>query len=724
MFSTECETFDVIVLGLGLAGLGACEELEKSGAKWVALEAGDRVGGRVHSCRLPHNDHVSCPILEFGATWVHGGEEGNAAFRLAQRFGLLKKEKETGEDAEKAKSEDGEGEREQAPGTAAAVSSPFLSSEGETSVGSRRTWVEDEDDFLDACTVGKGSRQESYRIVSPDSPSKQDLTLNIQMRLADVEGKRALDATTVGRCIARWEEAMEVLYTDECRGAQKDQCALSKVMEQLAILQSADGPPKPIQPVEDERVSVMTTTHERKIYGALYILQCLTEGSPDMRILSSRLFSDYTELDGPHLKLHKLGGMQELPNRVAAELNDAVEGNRSRLRLRHLVRSVSWAGSSSTSSSSASASDYPIVVEALDTSSSPSGVPRRFACRRVVVTFSLGVLKASIEMSANSQQQKEVRIPEEFRAPQFFPSLPPWKARAVSSLGMGIVEKVYVCVCREGEAPMLKQMLKKGHEGEEGRDGGIVLCRPKALLCAESSHLYPFFAPPPLSLAEEPSQAEKGKEEGDPGDWLRGVPVMEPTGPFFYGAWIGAPAAARLSLSLRSGSMEAEKDAAEGFVSLLNQVVGSSSASSKGVEEGDDEKGGKFVLCRYDFETGLPVPVAEDRETSEGVPRCISVGGETVSGHGYLLRSQWGTDPRFRGAYSFPQLGCTGDEVSRLACPVSASGEPFHSECGEGEGRLFFAGEACNGSFFGTMHGAWESGVEAGGKVVASLGGK
>jgi monoamine oxidase len=69
------------VVGAGLAGLVAADELRQGGAEVVVLEARDRVGGRVWSRRLDNGATV-----EMGAEFVL---PGNTAIReLAQRFGL------------------------------------------------------------------------------------------------------------------------------------------------------------------------------------------------------------------------------------------------------------------------------------------------------------------------------------------------------------------------------------------------------------------------------------------------------------------------------------------------------------------------------------------------------------------------------------------------------------------------------------------------------------
>jgi monoamine oxidase len=71
----------VVVVGAGLAGLVAADELARAGVEVVVLEARSRVGGRVWSERLPNG-----AVVEMGAEFIL---PGNTAIReLVGRFGL------------------------------------------------------------------------------------------------------------------------------------------------------------------------------------------------------------------------------------------------------------------------------------------------------------------------------------------------------------------------------------------------------------------------------------------------------------------------------------------------------------------------------------------------------------------------------------------------------------------------------------------------------------
>lgn len=69
------------------------------------------------------------------------------------------------------------------------------------------------------------------------------------------------------------------------------------------------------------------------------------------------------------------------------------------------------------------------------------------------------------------------------------------------------------------------------------------------------------------------------------------------------------------------------------------------------------------------------------------------------------LVTQWCTDPGFRTAYSYLRPGGSPADRDRLAGPVAPG--------------LRLAGEAASSAFPGTMHGAWFSGEQAAGAVLA-----
>jgi monoamine oxidase len=76
--SEEIET-DVIIIGAGIAGIIAGNELIKQGVKVLVLEGRERIGGRIWT-----DTRWNTPI-DLGAGWIHGSQ-GNPLVKLAQDF--------------------------------------------------------------------------------------------------------------------------------------------------------------------------------------------------------------------------------------------------------------------------------------------------------------------------------------------------------------------------------------------------------------------------------------------------------------------------------------------------------------------------------------------------------------------------------------------------------------------------------------------------------------
>jgi monoamine oxidase len=70
----------VVVIGAGLSGLAAAQELRKQGYEVVVAEARERIGGRIWTS----SKWTDMP-LDFGATWIHG-TQGNPLTDLADQI--------------------------------------------------------------------------------------------------------------------------------------------------------------------------------------------------------------------------------------------------------------------------------------------------------------------------------------------------------------------------------------------------------------------------------------------------------------------------------------------------------------------------------------------------------------------------------------------------------------------------------------------------------------
>src|SRR5207253_9618515 len=75
--------YHVVIVGAGAAGLAAARELSGRGKRVCLLEARDRIGGRIHTLRLP----VTPLPIELGAEFIHG--DVGTTFHIVDAASLL-----------------------------------------------------------------------------------------------------------------------------------------------------------------------------------------------------------------------------------------------------------------------------------------------------------------------------------------------------------------------------------------------------------------------------------------------------------------------------------------------------------------------------------------------------------------------------------------------------------------------------------------------------------
>lgn len=79
----KAEEIDVAVIGAGVAGLAAADELRRQGLRVSALEARNRIGGRI----LTHRDERFPFAIELGAEFIHG--DAPETGRIVREAGAL-----------------------------------------------------------------------------------------------------------------------------------------------------------------------------------------------------------------------------------------------------------------------------------------------------------------------------------------------------------------------------------------------------------------------------------------------------------------------------------------------------------------------------------------------------------------------------------------------------------------------------------------------------------
>lgn len=116
---------------------------------------------------------------------------------------------------------------------------------------------------------------------------------------------------------------------------------------------------------------------------------------------------------------------------------------------------------------------------------------------------------------------------------------------------------------------------------------------------------------------------------------------------------------------------------------------------------------GKPVLLGFNA-AGFGREIEEwgDRETvSDAMKTLRAIFGMRIPDPTGFQITRWASDPFARGSYSFNAVGSNPGMRDDLAKPV--------------DGRIFFAGEATDRRYFGTVHGAYFSGIRAAGEILS-----
>ncbi len=96
--------------------------------------------------------------------------------------------------------------------------------------------------------------------------------------------------------------------------------------------------------------------------------------------------------------------------------------------------------------------------------------------------------------------------------------------------------------------------------------------------------------------------------------------------------------------------------------------------------------------------------MSDDAVVARVMRRLRAARGPRVPEPVAVRASHWASDPFARGSYSYPGVGASGGDRSRLAVPVADT--------------LFFAGEATHRDDPASVHGAWWSGLRAARQIL------
>jgi spermine oxidase len=351
----------------------------------------------------------------------------------------------------------------------------------------------------------------------------------------------------------------------------------------------------------------------------------------------------------------------------------------------------------------------------------------------VICTVSVGVLQ---------HWTAEASVP---RAPVFDPPLPAWKAAAIARLRLGRVEKVHL----QYNAFWWRGVGATAEGGTQDADAADQLRKPAGgFVFLWDAHL----VNPAAAGTPSPAREVAAPEAPFPGyqPWMAKV----------FGAYEDREpvdlAAPRLTFWFL-GDAAAATDPGPG-AGPLTRVGGGpapeSGAGSRGeLPDGmtDDHLGDALtMLLEYFLLKAASAPADSGERCDPAV--CAGVVSLAPPRPQRVIRSRWGSNPLFRGSYSFIPLGASPADIEALAAPVlavssiaakeacaatdtagsaaSAVAPPLapparsHDDGASPLPALLFAGEGTHATFYSTTHGAFESGAREGARAMHLLAGR
>lgn len=305
---------------------------------------------------------------------------------------------------------------------------------------------------------------------------------------------------------------------------------------------------------------------------------------------------------------------------------------------------------------------YPVAVHCSDGSV--------YEADHVIVTVSLGVLKAGVRQDVGTYAWDSLEgrhvcrsvdellsKPEDASSSLFEPPLPACKIEAISRLGYGLVNKVFLQLNTKALSSLHLQQLNSHIQlvyksCEELKGGTIPWWMRKTFSLSPiydgSSVLLCWFA------GSEALEVESLSDE----EIMSGVARTLAS----FGM-VGGRLSANAKRSGLRGERDSESSSGSDSEDSLSRGDSPSSSSSSDSEENFDED-----------EAYLRRSSADYRNMFSGV-----------------LRSKWGRDPLFHGSYSFVATGASGDDIEVLAEPLPAlndDGDALSEKMNANDGAL------------------------------------
>ncbi|KAM8920434.1 spermine oxidase isoform 3-T3 [Lycaon pictus] len=190
-----------------------------------------------------------------------------------------------------------------------------------------------------------------------------------------------------------------------------------------------------------------------------------------------------------------------------------------------------------------------------------------------------------------------------------------------------------------------------------------------------------------------------------------------------FGEWTEIPGAHHI---IPSGFMRVVELLAEGIPTHVIQLGkpvrcvhwDQASARPRGPEiepRGEAERYGHVLSGWICGEEALVMEKCDDEAVAEICTEMLRqfTGNPNIPKPRRILRSAWGSNPYFRGSYSYTQVGSSGADVEKLAKPL-----PYTESSKMAPMQVLFSGEATHRKYYSTTHGALLSGQREAARLI------